>query len=152
MFFKLGIIAFCWAIMAVQIPLNEASITLSAGIMTIEFLSVALFIFALCIPFEIRDIQLEFSRGIKTIPVVYGIRVAKTSGFLALLISMFLQIYKFSQDLFSAYTLIALMISLFITMLIVLLSAEKPSDMYCKFFVDGIMILQFILVFLSLSL
>ena len=138
--------------MVVSVSLSEESLILHPFIFIVEFFSVALFIFALCIPFEIRDIDLEKARGLRTVPIEYGIRVAKFSGFVALLFCILLQVLLYSGDYISPATLFLLTISYVITMLIILFAEDKPSDLYCKFYVDGLMILQFLLVFLSLKL
>ena len=148
--FKLSAISVCWAIMAVLIPLAEADLLSETKIAVLQFLFVSLFIFALCIPFEIRDIQLEKSRGLRTIPVVMGIKKAKQMGFIALLFGIFILIYFTTIGLISIFTLLAMLILSVLAMILVVYSREEPSDFYCKFYVDGMMILQFLLVFVSL--
>jgi len=152
LYFKLSIVAFCWALMAVLLPLFEAGVVLQTGILYIQLIAVALFIFALCIPFEIRDIALEKSRGLRTIPIVYGIRVARISALIALLISAALYIYLFTIGTFPVYILAALLISTTSSIALIFFSSDNPSDFYCKFYIDGMMVFQFVLVFLSLSL
>lgn len=152
LFVKLGVVAFCWAMMAVHIPLVEANLAIDRAVLYAQFLSMALFIFALCIPFEIRDIELEKSRGLKTIPIVFGIRVSRISAVIVLIVCAGLHYYLYSRAYVSIITLIAIISSFLISGLMVIFSGDKPSDFYCKFYVDGLMILQFLLVYLSLML
>ena len=149
--FKLSAISISWAIMAVLIPFAEAGIYPEMKILLLQFLFVCLFIFALCIPFEIRDMQLEKSRGLRTIPVVMGIKRAKLLGFIALLLGIFIQIYFETIGLISVYGMLAMLMVSVLSILLVVYSQEEPTDFYCKFYVDGLMILQFLLVFVSLN-
>lgn len=148
---KLSAISLCWAIMAVLIPLAEAGIYVEALILCLQFIFVSLFIFALCIPFEIRDLQLERLRGLRTIPVVLGIRKARLLGFLALGIGMAILFYFRLYGLISLPTMLAMQFVSVVAILLVVYSKDEPSDIYCKFYIDGMMILQFLLVFVSLN-
>lgn len=152
LFFKIGIIAFSWALMSVLVPIMEADIFVPPLVLLGQLISMALFIYALCIPFEIRDVQIEMSRGLRTIPIVYGIRISRYSGVLALLAGTIIQILLYSGELISLNTLFAIILSYIISLLFILLSSDKPSDFYCKFYIDGMMILQFLLIFVSLKI
>ena len=83
---------------------------------------------------------------------VYGIRVARISALIALLVSAALYIYLFSIGTFPVYILAALLISTTSSIALIFFSSDNPSDFYCKFYIDGMMVFQFVLVFLSLSL
>ncbi len=147
---KLTAISLCWAIMAVLIPIAEAGIYVEAQLLFLQFVFVASFIFALCIPFEIRDLQLERLRGLRTIPVVFGIQKAKLLGFIALLLGILILIYFAVIGMISIPTMLAMLFVSVLTIFLVVYSKEEPSDIYCKFYIDGMMILQFLLVFVSL--
>ncbi|HNQ60871.1 MAG TPA: UbiA family prenyltransferase [Bacteroidia bacterium] len=151
LYFKLSVVAFCWALMAVLLPVFEAGIGLREHILYIQLIAVGLFIFALCIPFEIRDVNLEKSRGLRTIPIVHGIRVARMSAVLALFLSVALYFYLYRINIISVYFFFSFLISALLSMLMISYSNNKPSDFYCKFYIDGLMIFQFLLVLLSLN-
>ena len=149
--YKLSVIAICWALVSVIVPIWEENLIVQPMILWAQVLMIALFVFALCIPFEIRDVNVEKSRGIKTIPIVVGIRRTKFIGLLALLFSMFLQYFIYTEGAMSGLTLIALLISSVLSIALVLGADDEPSDFYCKFYIDGLMIVQFLLVFVSLN-
>lgn len=92
---------------------------------------------------------LEKSWGLRTIPLVYGIRIAKFSGILALTLNSFLHLIMYSESYFSFDILIALLLSSLVAAVLVLFTRKEPSDWFCKFYVDGMMFLQFLFVFLA---
>jgi len=110
------------------------------------------FIFALCIPFEIRDMAQEHRWGNITLPMVVGIRQSKFIGLLVLLLFIFL-VYIHSSYMESItglknYFDIPLYISAVITAFLIWFSKPTGSKYYFRLFVDGSMQLQFLLVLL----
>ncbi len=150
--FKLPVLAVTWAIMTAVLPLLEEHVTIVTTLMSGQVFMVALLVYALCIPFEMRDLDREKSQGFRSIPGVYGIKAAKWTAFFSLFIGILLQVLLFFKGHYSIYTLLALNVSFLSSMFVVLLSPKKPSNFYCKFYVDGMMILHFLFVFVSLSL
>ena len=152
LYFKQLVLSVSWAIVTVVLPMLEEKIILMPGIVAAQFFSVVTFIYALCVPFEIRDMEREKLEGVQTIPVVYGTKVAKVLGVIALLIGSLMHLILFYENHISLYTLMALNISFLLTLFLMTFSARKPTDLYCKFYVDGLMIIQFLMVFVSLNL
>ncbi|MBP6334021.1 MAG: UbiA family prenyltransferase [Bacteroidia bacterium] len=151
LYFKLPILSFSWAIATVLIPLIELEIQLTYDVFIVQFLSTAIFICILCLPFEIRDIEKERSWGVKTIPVVFGIKFTKRMGFFLTLIAIILQLFLFSKAYYSISILIAFHAITVMAYSLLHLAPRHPSDWYCKFYVDGMMIVQFLFVFVSLK-
>ena len=79
---KTPLIALVWGITTGLIPILEQNnhIDFSFGLM--QVLSRSLFIFALCIPFEMRDLEKDKKSGVGTIAVIYGIKNSKIAGLL----------------------------------------------------------------------
>ena len=106
-----------------------------------------LFIFAITIPFDIRDVDYDGANGTRTIPVVYGIAKAKTIAVIALFlffISAAVQYFVIPNS--NPYYSISLSISTGMSILAILLTNEKRKDVYYSFFVEGMMLLQCLLV------
>ena len=111
------------------------------------FLRRVLFIFAITIPFDIRDVDYDEAQGTRTIPVVYGIAMAKIIAIIALFIffiSAVVQYFLIPNS--NPYYSISLSISTGMSILAILLTNEKRKDVYYSFFVEGMMLLQCLLV------
>lgn len=106
-----------------------------------------LFIFAITIPFDIRDVKYDSANGTRTIPVVYGIAKAKMMAVAALVLfflSAVVQYFLIPNS--NPYYFIALTISTVLSVMAILWTNEKRKDVYYSFFVEGMMILQCLLV------
>ena len=137
---KIFMIATVWAVVtvilpAVSIPNFQFSWELSAMI-----LERWLFIFALTIPFDIRDGENDRAKGIQTIPLQIGFRHAKGLAILSVVafaVTVGFRLLITAQASGSvAYACITLGS-------IILIGNANPhrSDLYFTFFLDGIMVL-----------
>lgn len=147
-FIKIPLVALVWAFSTTILPLMEQNIHVSSPFVFYQLLSRCLFIFALCIPFEIKDIEQDNQQGIKTLPFVLGIKNTQKVGILAILIEII--IHHLINNI-SVYSIIALDASSLVALVWILYEKNKGSYFY-KFFVDGTMILRFLLLFLAINL
>ncbi len=139
--FKIFIIALVWVFSNAFIPLlyNEFHFSLS-HLNRAEWMYLAsqfCFIAAICIPFDIRDIKADSKNSVRTIPAVYGINRAKTIGILLLL--AYMSLATNTQQLMICFATGVLGIVL------IYFSSEHKHRYYYSVFVDGLIILQFIL-------
>lgn len=107
----------------------------------------ALFILAITIPFDIRDLVNDAKKGVRTIPSSIGwFRSVLLAEVIALLF-LFLVWWRLGTDapLFWGY-----LISTLATMWGLTYAHPKRSDMYCSFWMEGTMMLQFLAVALLL--
>jgi 4-hydroxybenzoate polyprenyltransferase len=103
-----------------------------------------LFIVALTIPFEIRDISIDKSVGLTTLPVVFGMdRTLKTGVILCLLIILFVTISSFHYH-DPAYGIAMSMIAL-LTIWISKRSIRETDDYFFSGLTDGTMIMALII-------
>jgi 4-hydroxybenzoate polyprenyltransferase len=102
------------------------------------------FIFPLCVIYNVRDIGADRKAGIKTFPVIYGVKVT-------ILICMV------SLALFSVLIVLspllpeernALVVTSLTAAVLILFASEKRSDYYYTFWIDGMILLQ--VIFLAL--
>ena len=143
---KIFLIAIVWTGMTVILPavdfmgLNQFSNTLSWQ-MGIER---ALFILAITIPFDIRDLTNDANKGIRTIPSVMGWKRSVALAEFLLLIFAALVWLRLGEDnpLFLGY-----LISVAVTQVAVSFATPQRNDMYCSFWIEGMMMAQFVLVF-----
>ena len=104
----------------------------------------ALFIFAITIPFDIRDIDVDRISNVKTIPRYLGIaksvRIAQFSTAAAMLLVLFNDLYTLNYTLTMLLTYVA-------TIALLQFTDSKREDLFFSFGVDGLMILQTLALF-----
>ncbi|HVA98540.1 MAG TPA: UbiA family prenyltransferase [Bacteroidia bacterium] len=109
-----------------------------------------LFIFAITIPFDIRDVDYDTQNNIKTLPILFGISTAKKMSYFALIVFTglaILQYFIFPKT--SLFYLAALCISVIPTSISIFKTEKNRSDFFFSFGLEGMMILQCILVILA---
>lgn len=103
-----------------------------------------LFIGALTIPFDIRDLFDDRKVGLKTIPVVWG----EKNAYLfcqVLLTGYIVLMFLFRQNGFSL-DFFALTLTMFLTGWLIFRSAWEKNEYYYFFYMDGVLILQYVIV------
>ncbi len=105
------------------------------------------FIFAITIPFDIRDMDYDRKKGTSTIPLILGTFRAKQLSFLALglFVVATLTQYFWLQDISKAY-LMALCISALVSGGVIRYADFKRRDYYYGFYLEGMMLLQSLLI------
>jgi 4-hydroxybenzoate polyprenyltransferase len=145
---KLFLIALIWSLSVVLLPIlelesNTILVTSRDSILLIakRFLLVA----AITVPFDIRDLFQDKNNDLKTIPVLLGEKVAYMicQGFLAAyLVMLFLFTDKFNVDFF------ALTLTIILTGWLIFKSNWKKNEYYYFFYLDGVMILQYVILWI----
>lgn len=144
---KTFILAFVWALATTIIPLLEENIEITSTFITQQVLSRMLFIFALCIPFEMRDLLKDKENNVKTLPVIFGMTVTKVTGFVVILIEIILH-HLMKEIPFAS--IISLDISSLIALYWIFRQEKNKNPYYYKFLVDGTMLLRFGFMFSSM--
>ncbi len=88
---KIGLIAVVWSIATVVIPLWEQGLEPWSSIVLLEAASRVLFIFAITLPFDVRDMARDERVGIITIPTLIGVERTRQLAGVALLTTLALQ-------------------------------------------------------------
>ena len=104
-------------------------------------LQLVVFILVLILPFEIRDMQLDF-KNLKTLPQKIGIEKTKKVGFVLLLFSLtmeFLITTSFSNK--NIFLFIC-----FILLFLLMRSSQSQSKFYSSFWVESLPVLWWILI------
>jgi len=134
---KIYIIALCWVLITVLLPVfNEGSNV--AGDFYVELLQRFLFVIAITLPFEIRDLNSDVET-LATIPQKIGVKGTKLLGSILLMLFFFLEFLK--DKLLSKENIIVFTIVFILSLLSVLLAKKDQSKFYAGFFVEGIPIL-----------
>jgi 4-hydroxybenzoate polyprenyltransferase len=152
---KLFLIASVWSLSCVLLPILELesnqviAVTLNDTILLIA--KRFLFIAAITVPFDIRDIYQDKFYDLKTIPVLFGEKwsLLICQGFLgAYLILLLLFNDQFDADI------IGLSLTILLSGWLIFKSKWKKNEYYYLLFLDGTLILQYLmlLLFNSISL
>jgi len=142
---KIYLVAIVWAWITVTLVAIDYNQALSmSGILL--FLERSFFIFAITIPFDIRDLKVDTHSAVKTIPASIGI--AKSKQLILGLISMviILGIVNFYLGTYNLPQLIALITSTLIAYALGHYSDTNSHDYWFTGLLDGTMILQFLLI------
>jgi 4-hydroxybenzoate polyprenyltransferase len=147
---KQFLITLVWTMSSVLLPILEAQhfglITVSMRDTTILIAKRFLFIAALTVPFDIRDLYEDRQTGVKTVPVVWGEKNA-TLFCQALLAGYIVLLFLFRDSGFSI-NFWALTLSAVITGWLIFKSKREKNEYYYFFFLDGVLILQYLLLLL----
>ncbi len=130
-FLKIFLISITWAVTTVIIPFLQTELTFSTSIIG-QFIFTFLFIIAITIPFDIRDIDLDDQKT-KTLPQVLGAKKAIYASYMLLVFAGLINYYTF---FYPSYPII-LIISLFF----ISLSNKKMPELYYSGILDGTMLL-----------
>ena len=134
---KIYLIAFVWAGTALLPIVNQFEFTLSTLLL---FLEKFIFILAITIPFDIRDLKFDKVK-LKTIPQLIGVNGAKVLSVLLMFVYLALLIKNYEVEGYKSI-LIFLPIALFG----IILSNKKRPELYYTGLLDGLIVLQGILV------
>lgn len=106
-----------------------------------------LFIFAITLPFDIRDVEYDQENDVKTIPIMLGINKSKQLAILVLIIFIILalaQRYFFNNLNF--HYMVSLILSAAITIFLITKIKHQKKELFYPIFIEGTMLLQFLLV------
>lgn len=107
------------------------------------------FMMAICIPFDLRDLDIDAADNVSTLPHILGEKKAKRLALGFMLIYMILIILEYTKGLTDIKIFIALMISAIITLTLVLMSNSKRGEYFYVAALDGTMILQGVMLLIA---
>lgn len=149
-YIKIFLIAFSWSWITVLIPAVEFGLYYNIPLYLL-FLERFFFIFAITIPFDIRDLEIDRFNGVRTLPAVLGIHKAKLLALSALTVSILPAAMNYRLDTYSNGSFIGLLFSLVVTGTVIWLATPNRHDYYFSGLLDGMMILQFAGVWVGLQ-
>lgn len=144
---KIIFVSLAWGIVTVVLPM----LNYDADVFSVSSLLILtrriLFIFAITIPFDIRDSKRDLAEQLKTIPLLVGERKAKIIAitvFVGFFLLAFLQYNYLEKD--SSKLVFAFFISALVAGILTIKASAQKSIFYFAL-LDGTMILQFFLLF-----
>ncbi len=146
-FAKIFVISLVWSVVMVAIPVvNHFGFQ---GLLENSFLFLLLeqfvFILAITLPFDVRDLRYDLESNIKTIPSFIGIKntITLSHGLLILFLSIkWIQFFYLNQIDLSQF--IATVITTSLTFIIIAFTSRKRGELFFSGFVDGTMILMYL--------
>lgn len=137
-YIKIFLVSLSWALLCGAIPLQINGI--SGSDLYLFIAEKALFIFAITLPFDYRDMKVDRESGVKTMAHVFGdkIKFATMASFVGAIILMLLSdMYTDSQKIF-------LFISYLLIETITRFAMNHKHDYYYSGLIDGTMILFYL--------
>ena len=146
-FLKIFLIAIVWAWLTVWLPATESgwNVALRASTWWMA-LERAAFIFAITVPFDIRDLEVDEHTQVKTLPSTLGTTPAIALSMAALVAMIGLAGWNAYSGVYSTGAWIGLALSAALSGVLVLYSRRVQHDYYFSGLLDGMMVLQFALV------
>ncbi len=152
-FLKIFLVAGVWSATVVLFPIMEYDFQeLLSTKVIFSFSMRFLFLFAITIPFDIRDMELDRKNGIKTFPVVYGVKGSVQLSVGVLLLFIIFQLLSLHYAEFNTLPMaVGYIFSALSAMAFVVLSRDKRSEYFVSFWIEGLMLFQFICLLLTNS-
>ncbi|MCB0612170.1 MAG: UbiA family prenyltransferase [Lewinellaceae bacterium] len=142
---KIFLIAIAWSWITVLLPALELGMGWSIP-MAILLLERAFFIFAITLPFDIRDLEVDAYNQVKTLPAQLGYRRTKALAMACLMMMAALAGLNHHLDVYSNGAFFALLLSALIAFALIYFADKVKHDYYFSGLIDGLMVLQFLLV------
>lgn len=144
---KIFLIAMAWAWLTVIVPAVEMGLYRNIPLMML-FGERLFFVFAITLPFDIRDLNIDRANGVKTLPAMLGVRKTKQLAYVLLALSAAFGWMVFHLNAYNTTTFIGLLLSLFISGWVIGNTRADRHDYFFTGLVDGLMIVQFLLIWL----
>ncbi|PSR09610.1 MAG: hypothetical protein DA408_21405 [Bacteroidetes bacterium] len=144
-YLKIFLIAIAWSWITVVTPAHVAGVSLNWPVawMLVER---CCFIFAITIPFDIRDLAMDEQAGVSTLPRHWGIAKAKQMAYLALAGMLLAVAANWCLGTYTTAATIVLLVSGLSSAALVRATRPDHPDYFFSGLLDGTMILQCLLV------
>jgi 4-hydroxybenzoate polyprenyltransferase len=147
---KILTITFLWTLVTVWFPVN--SMPFDTGLFWLVFAKRFIFMFVLCLLFDMRDIEIDGKEKINTLAVKLGQKKSYFLAYFSLVLFVAFSVAQYYYLPQSAY-LIAMLISALATLMTIELTKKSNSDYVYLAGIDGMMLVQSGLIYLfSLNL
>ena len=147
-FIKIFIISFVWATSTMLILVLENTIVFSEYIVW-HLISRFLFVFAITIPFDIRDIKYD-SGKLKTIPLIFGEKKSKWLANFSILICVIITIVQYLQNNIILSNFLALILLYFLTLVLITKSDQKNNEMYFSFWIESLSVFSYLFLIIMM--
>ncbi len=143
---KIFLVALTWSWLTVLIPWHETGEVFGWSVV-LALVDRFCFIFAITLPFDIRDLKIDALTSVKTIPSILGVKASQRLSYFLLLISSLFLFFQYLSGLLSLGYLFACLCFYFICQAIIYFIQNKEEDYYYTGLLDGTMILMPVFVY-----
>lgn len=144
-YLKIFIVAGVWSGVTSTVPLLANGYEIDSNVV-LHFAQRTLFILALILPFEIRDVQLDL-KDVRTLPQKIGVNQTKRFGFALLLFALTLEfLITNSNGLRNTFLL-----TCFLLLMLLMRAKEEQSKYYSSFWVESLPIVWWVILFIFLK-
>jgi len=144
---KIFLVAFSWSFITVLAPLLYLDYVIDYNVI-VHFFRIILFVIAISIPFDIRDVSVD---RISTIPRFIGIPNSKIFALFCLFIFEISLILDLLKNIILVTDFFAFFLTIELSGLVIYFSNEKKSEWFFSVLVESLSIIMFLFV-LILSL
>ena len=144
-YLKIFLIAFVWSSATILLPVIQSDEIFRTGHIVTMLVERFFFIFAIAIPFDIRDMETDKNGGLKTIPHLINEKKAMAISYLSLLLFFLISFFHY-QSQNEWFILVALGLSALTTYLFLRSAKIRNTSWYHHGVLDGTLILQGFLV------
>ena len=116
---------------------------------TLHLLARFLLIFAIIIPFDIRDLNFD-NKELRTIPLVFGAVKARIIAISALFICAIIAVVQYINEDINFSNLLALILLYFVSSIFIAKSDERRGEMYFSFWGESLSILGYLFLVIML--
>ena len=148
-YIKIFLIAIVWGVITVVMPILQRTTVLSLS-HCLLLLERMVFIFAITLPFDIRDLKIDAHIDVKTIPAIIGIAKTKRLGAICLMLVSLLAGGNWYLGVYNIGNVLAIFGSCLSTFFLINYSDQTDDDYFFTGIMDGTMIFQFLLVLMLL--
>ncbi len=147
-YLKIFLIGLTWSLVTIGLPLIEAQAPLNNPDVWWLFLERMLFLFAITLPFDIRDMKQDEKYQVLTIPNKIGVKATVRLSLILLMAFGLLSLLRTWLLPHTAFAAWPLLISAIITAGIISKANPEKSEYYFSGLVESTMVMQFLLVWL----
>ena len=143
-FIKIVAIAVVWTLVTVAFPyINEYGFTkLDETNFRIILFTRFIFVLAITLPFDIRDLKFDNNNKVITIPSIIGIKPTVILSELLLISYVLLKYYQYAMlQQLELGQFIALLVSVLVSMLIIAFATKRRSELYYSGLVESTMLI-----------
>ena len=144
-FLKILTLALLWTLVTVWFPVSDRSLNSTSFLFV--FGKRFVFMFVLCLLFDMRDIEIDRHENIKTLAVILGKQKSYVTAYAGLVVFFLMSLLQYIYWTDSG-TFIAMCISAAATFFTVEFTKKTNSDFVYLAGIDGMMLLQALLVYL----
>ena len=141
-FLKILVISMVWTIGTMLLLVLENHLLISENTI-FNLCARFLFVFAITIPFDIRDVKYDLGK-VKTFPLFFGVRKSQYLAFSALTICAVISVYQYLENILFSPHLLALILLYFAAAIFVANSNQERDYLYFSFLGESLSICAYL--------